>query len=78
MRNEEPVVVVVAAAAEQVGEEHGTVVELAVAQVVEDRGMVVEPADDGRNIAAYCGRHRQHGSALGSRVSSAGSPLAWD
>lgn len=75
MRNEEPAVAV---AAEQVGEEHGTVAGLAVEQVVEDRGMVVELADDGRNIATYCGRHRRHGSALGSRASSAGSLLAWD
>lgn len=77
VRNEESAVAgaVVAAAAEQVGEERGIAVEAAVVRVVEDRGMVVELADDGRSIATCCGLHRRHGSALGSRASFA-APLA--
>ena len=77
MQNEEPVVVVVAvAAAEQAAEGHGTAVEPVVVQAMGDREMVVGWADDGRNIATCCGRHRQHGSALDSRVSSVGLPVA--
>lgn len=76
VRNEElAVAVAVAAAAEQVGGEHGIAVEAAVEQAVEDRGMVVELAGDGRSIATCCGLHRRRGSALGSRASSA-VPLA--
>lgn len=75
VRKEKPVVAAVAAA-ERVGEDHGTVVEAAVAQAVEGRGMVVELAGGGRNIATCCGRRRQHGSVLGSPASSA-APLAW-
>lgn len=74
VRKEEPAVA--AAAAEPVGGEHGTVVEAAVVQAVEGHGMVVELAGGGRSIATCCGRRRQHGSALGSPVSSA-APLAW-
>lgn len=73
VRKEEPAV---AAAAERAGGEHGTVVEAAVVQAVEGHGRVVELAGGGRSIATCCGRRRQHGSALGSPVSSA-APLAW-
>lgn len=75
MQNEEPVVVAVAAA-EQAAEGHGTAVEPVVVQAMGDREMVVGWADDGRNIATCRGRHRQHGSALDSQVSSVGLPVA--
>lgn len=69
-------VVAAAAAGEQAVADHGTAAEPVVVRAMEDRGMGVEPADDGRNIATCCGRHRQHELAQDSRVSSAESSLA--